>query len=729
MTSLDRDTAERFLTALDPGATRFTFQSFDDNHERKDKRLARVLHGTLNQHWLGLGNLNDEGAGIFVTINETDLKGRTAKNIIRIRACFIDLDGAPLPESPHVPPHIVTETSPGSWHLFWLVKDCPLDKFSAAQKRLIKYYNADPAIHDLPRVMRLTGFYHRKSEPFLSRLVDATDREPYSIEELLSGLPPEEEPPSRSANGHDRYDDASDRFRRLNSDALANLDLWVPRLFPAAKKSNQGYRVSSRDLGRNLEEDISFTPQGIVDFGVHDLGERNEGRRSPIDIVKEWQPCGFKPAVIWLCRALGQEPPEFKKREPRSKPNGPNGHADESEWLARCMRDDKGHVLSNLANVMLALRNDSALREMLAYDEMFCGEVLLREINGTACAKPRPVTDVDATAIQEILQWKGLTRAGKDTVHQAVDLRARERAFHPVRDYLNSLRWDGTPRINTWLTTYLGAEDTEYTRAIGRMFLVACVARIFQPGCQADYMLILEGDQGESKTNMCRTLGGEWFSENLPDIKTAGKDVSQHLRGKWIIEVAELDAMSRAEDSQLKSFLTRTVERYRRSYGRKEVNEPRQCLFVGTINKSIYLHDETGGRRYWGVGTGIIKLDDLKRDRDQLFAEAVQLYRDHAQWWPDKEFEREHIKPEQDKRFEADPWEDPIVKYLAGNGRSRPTAVLVSQIAKQALGFKDHSRIGTKDSRRITAILQHEGWERGKRQGHGRFWTKKPKPA
>ena len=98
--TLDRDAVERFLNALDPGTTRFTFQTFDDNQDRKDASLVRVLHGTINQYWLALGNLNDKGAGIFVTINETDLKGRTAKNIVRVRACFIDLDGAPFPESP-----------------------------------------------------------------------------------------------------------------------------------------------------------------------------------------------------------------------------------------------------------------------------------------------------------------------------------------------------------------------------------------------------------------------------------------------------------------------------------------------------------------------------------------------------------------------------------------------------------------------------------------------------
>ena len=236
-------------------------------------------------------------------------------------------------------------------------------------------------------------------------------------------------------------------------------------------------------------------------------------------------------------------------------------------------------------------------------------------------------------------------------------------------------------------------------------------------------VLILEGPQGEFKSSACRILGGEWFSDHLPDIATAGKDVSQHLRGKWIIEVTELDAMSRAESSQLKGFLTRTVEQYRRSYGRKEVREPRQCLFVGTTNKRTYLRDETGSRRYWPVETGTIDLTALKRDRDQLFAEALQLFMGGVQWWPDRAFEAARVKPEQEQRFEADPWEDPISAYL--QGLPGPLfEVLISQVAKYGLGFVSDAKVGTADARRIAAVLEREGWQRAPRRRDGRWWTK-----
>jgi putative DNA primase/helicase len=299
----DRDEAERFLSALDPTADKFTFQIFDDNQERKDKSLARILHGSLAQHWNALAKMNEAGAGIFVTVNQTDLKGREKKNIKRVRACFVDLDGAPLPDTPHLPPHIIAETSPGRWHLYWLVTDVSLDTFSATQKRLITHYSGDKSIHDLPRVMRLPGFVHRKGVPFLSHLVEANDLTAYTRTELLEALP------TVAADDERHHNPDSDPITRLNTYALNRLDLWVPKLFPGAQKNDYGYRVASAVLGRDLEEDISFTKDGIKDFGVRDLGDANEGRRSPIAIVKEWLPADFRGAVRWLCQALGQPVP------------------------------------------------------------------------------------------------------------------------------------------------------------------------------------------------------------------------------------------------------------------------------------------------------------------------------------------------------------------------------------------------------------------------------------
>ena len=396
-------------------------------------------------------------------------------------------------------------------------------------------------------------------------------------------------------------------------------------------------------------------------------------------------------------------------------------------WLRDCMRDDKGRIVVNLANAMTALRGAPELEGLFTYDQMLQAPLLNKEIPRVESneepgppANPRPVTDADVSSLQEWLQRAGLARIGKDTTHQAVDLSAQEHSFHPVRDYLSGLTWDKRPRLQTWLSYYLGAEQSPYTAVIGEMFLISMVARIFHPGCKADHMPILQGPQGARKSTACAILGGAWFSDALPDVG-AGKDVSQHLNGKWLIEVAEMHAMGRTEAAQLKSFITRETERYRPSYGRKEVIQPRQCVFIGTTNKSAYLRDETGGRRFWPVTVGTtIDTDALAADRDQLFAEAVHAYRAGTQWWPDGDFEREHIHPEQEARFEADAWEDSISEYLVNHSR-----VLIGQVGREALGLET-PRLGTAEQRRIAAALDRLGWARQEKKDRrgNRWWAR-----
>jgi predicted P-loop ATPase len=238
---------------------------------------------------------------------------------------------------------------------------------------------------------------------------------------------------------------------------------------------------------------------------------------------------------------------------------------------------------------------------------------------------------------------------------------------------------------------------------------------VYQPGCKFDYVVVLEGKQGAGKSRACSVLGGEWFSDSLPDV-CRDRDAAQHLRGKWIIEISELSALGRAEAEALKSFISRPVERYRPPYGREEVIEPRQCIFIGTTNRSTYLGDDTGGRRFWPVKVSRIDVHALISDRDQLFAEAVTAYRNGEQWWPDEAFERDHIRSEQEARFEADAWEPSIERFL--DGRSR---VQVSEIAFQALDIAT-AKIGTTEQRRIIRILTRLGWT-SNRNWQGRFYS------
>jgi Virulence-associated protein E len=375
-------------------------------------------------------------------------------------------------------------------------------------------------------------------------------------------------------------------------------------------------------------------------------------------------------------------------------------------------RNEKGRPLSCLTNCLVWLGPE---KERFAFNEM--GSV--PEIDG------RPMTDADIINLMISVENAAGVPIRKEHVRDAAERLCQDRRYHPIRNYLEGLErdaaWDGKPRLSEWSTTYLGVKKTPYSEAIGKMFMIAMVARIFQPGCKADYLVVLEGKQGKIKSTACEVIAGaEYFSDCLPDIATAGKDVSVHLRGKWLIEIAELHAMSRADDKLLKSFLSRKTEKYRPHYARLEVEQPRQGLAIGTTNKQFYLKDETGGRRYWPLKTGQVDVDSLRRDRDQLFAEAILEYRKRTPWWPDPEFEREYIKPEQDARYDEDVWLPIVARELLCRTE---TEIRVGEIMTDVFGLDDWKK-DRAGQNRIMAILEHLGWERGRRTNTGMVWVK-----
>lgn len=414
------------------------------------------------------------------------------------------------------------------------------------------------------------------------------------------------------------------------------------------------------------------------------------------------------------------------------------GRTPRPAWWNLCILNEKGRPVPNYFNACIALEHDQTLIDSFAYDDMLRIPMLMRGIPGVIddnAGYPRPVTDKDVGDIQKWMQDQGITSISHDNVHRAVFNRSEDCKFHPVLDWMDSLCWDGEARIDVWLMRYLGVKPAPYTAMVSKYFLMQMVARIFEPGCQADYMLILEGDQGILKSNALEILAGEWFSDDLPDISTAAKDAAVHLRGKWLIEISELHAFSKAESTHLKSFVSRRVERFRPPYGRAEVIEPRQCCFAGTTNKELYLKDETGGRRFWPIKCGEIKLDELREVRNQLFAEAIVAYKSGLRYWPTPEEERAYFKAEQELRYDGDIWEDLIRDYVKDK-----TEVTIKQIAVGCLDYCDpkdsaavkigktsFNRFGTADQNRVKRALQSLGWLRsGKSEAGVIFRTRKP---
>ena len=304
-----------------------------------------------------------------------------------------------------------------------------------------------------------------------------------------------------------------------------------------------------------------------------------------------------------------------------------------SQWQKGLLRNREGKVLPILAKRHPGFRDAPEWDGVLWHDEF---------ATRTVARKPLPWMTTQHPGRHE------LVRPGRLSCHrmaaaprrpcpasisgQAVETVARDRLFHPVREYLDALRWDTSPRLDGWLRRYLGAADKPYTRAVGPRFLISAVARIYRPGCKADCVLILEGPQGGRKSSALKSLAEPWFADRLSDL--GSKDAAMETRGVWIIEVAELDSMTRAEVSTIKAFMSRTHDRFRPPYGKRLVDLARQCVFAGSINpEGGYLKDATGGRRFWPVACGTIDLDALKNDRSQLWAEARERFRRGDPWW------------------------------------------------------------------------------------------------
>ena len=338
-----------------------------------------------------------------------------------------------------------------------------------------------------------------------------------------------------------------------------------------------------------------------------------------------------------------------KRKESPAKPP-PGGWP---AWRVCLRRDDRGRVIPDLANVLIALRGEEQLAGACTFDEMRQHSLVQRHGRAFPDGKPgadppHETGDDDIGRLQQWLQRMGIPRIGREIVGQAVEVVAREHRFHPVRERLNGLVWDGVESDDRWLFVYFGAEAEdeaaiEYVAAIGKMFLIAMVARVFSPGCQADYMLVLEGDQGILKSSACRVLAGEWFSDSLPENITS-KDARQHLRGKLLVEIAELSALSKADIGPGR----RSSPGARNAIARPTASTTwsKSGSACSSAHQRGHLHQ--GHHRRAPLLAGQMHprstSQGLAAVRDQLLAEAVVRYRRGERWWPTAEDEAEVLQ-------------------------------------------------------------------------------------
>lgn len=371
--------------------------------------------------------------------------------------------------------------------------------------------------------------------------------------------------------------------------------------------------------------------------------------------------------------------------------------------------DRYGKVKASVRNVELVLNNDERWRGILGYCEF--SYLIVKRKDTPLDTKAGEWGDSDASFLRVWMSYQYSFTPSHVDIADALNVVARRNTFHPVREYLESLKWDGEARISKWLKKAFESTDNErYLEAVGPKVLVAAVARVMRPGCKMDNVMILEGEQGKGKSTVISILFGEFFTD--APLPIGDKDAYQVIQGKWGFEIAELDSFNKADVTALKHFFSQQIDRFRPSYGRTAQDHPRQTIFFGTTNQDSYLRDYTGNRRFWPVYCKVVKKEWVRQHRDQLWAEALHYYRQGFQWWISQETEedeRDHdvVKDAQDARLQRDPWEDVLLGYL---GTVTAAYLTTYQILNEGLGF-DAAHIQQIHMNRLGPIMRQLGWK------------------
>lgn len=342
-------------------------------------------------------------------------------------------------------------------------------------------------------------------------------------------------------------------------------------------------------------------------------------------------------------------------------------NAENKDWVLELAIDGRGEYLPTINNVKLIMENDKNLKSKLAYNLFTRRYTALGSLKWNDSEEEREWVDTDDAGLRHYIEnTYGIKN--KSAIEDARVLVSQENSYHPVKDYLGSLEWDGVSRVDTLFIDYLGALDNAYTRACTRKMLVAAVRRIFQSGVKFDNMLVLVGKQGCGKSHIVQLLGRRWFSDTLTTVQ--GKEAYEQLQGFWIIEIAELSAMRKSEVEAIKHFTAKSSDSYRAAYAHHTETRPRQCVFFGTTNRYEFLRDATGNRRFWPVDVNPEKaaknlFEQLTDDDiDQIWAEAVYLNAQGERLYLDTDELKTLAEQEQNNHFEESPLTGDIVKYL-----------------------------------------------------------------
>ena len=364
-------------------------------------------------------------------------------------------------------------------------------------------------------------------------------------------------------------------------------------------------------------------------------------------------------------------------------------------WKGKLASSRQGYK-NNMTNLMLCLQNIKELGATIRWNEL----AERTEWNG------HPLQDANLVDIRLILEAHGLEPKVSDIL-PAVTRHSKDNAFHPVRDYLRSLKWDGTPRLDHWMTLTLGAPSTQFVKSVGRKTLIAAVARAFKPGCKVDTVLVLEGPQGIKKSTAIAALFGPEYTAESVNLFDQHNKMVMSMMGAWCVELAEFIAITRKDENQVKGMLSMRTDKVVLPYAKIASEHPRQCIFFGTINpgQGGYLTDSTGNRRYWPVAVTKADIEMIEDRRDQIWAEAYKAFRDGEAWWLSEE-EEALARTEVEKREEYDVWDEILHSKLVNAGVVSTTIAA----ALQAIGVPN-DRMGRKESDRVADSLRRLGYK------------------
>ena len=628
-----------------------------------DASIAEHRYGRLSdvavRKWLVLKV--KRGAGVFYVVNKTDGQGRRGANIVHALAVFVDLDGAPLPDKFPIEPNVIVESSPGKYHVYWLIEPtADLDAWTAAQAQLAAYHGGDKRMADRARVLRVPGFDHQKSEPFRVHVVKwpgEFDEEARStLQEVVDAHPCEFEAPA-----------AVER-----QEAPESLEWDKPEAIATGRAHLES--VDPPEVGgRNHAAYVAAAK--LNDFGI--------SRDKSFDLLAEvWNPRLADPLDHNELRHVVKSATRYKKNPPGAEaPVDPQDDfeaeavdidaSDKPAPNALVKIEQHGLSLNRYGKAPDTIKNAYAAiyKSGLdpAWDELKQTSVLRTSALPWDEEFGRVVNDhvLRVVRLHLVRRHEGVDYQPSPTnLVEAVATLAYDQKFNPVLDYIDSLKWDYKSRVKRLFSDYFNCQDDAYTSAVSTCFAVGAVRRMRQPGCKFDTMPVLQSPQGWLKSSAIKALfGAAWYSDaDLGNLRD--KDAAMKLRGYWVQEFAEIDSLTRAETGALKAFCSRATDRQRDPYGRIVEEAPRRCVFLATVNEGGYLKDSTGGRRFWPLQVRKpIDVDRIECDRDQIWAEAA-----FWEFLGESDVLPQELWPvageRQADQTSADPWGDTIRSFL-----------------------------------------------------------------